>query len=90
MARQFTKAPLQIFFRQRVKPRFTGRNPNLWPQPKLMAATQEVPPKPRTVRDTKFYRWKPSLSCISKNFTSATRFLMINPLINLYRLIKLQ
>ena len=84
MDRQFTKAPLQFFFLS------TGETQIYRPQPKLMAATQEVPPKPRTVRDTKFYRSKPSLNCISKNFTSATHFLMINALIDLYRLIKPQ
>ena len=61
-----------------------GRNPD------LPAATQEVRPKPRTARDTKVYRSKPSLNYISENFTSATHFPMIYPMNNLNQLIKPQ
>ena len=78
----------KIFPINRRNPVLLGETQIYWLQPKVMAATQEVRPKPRTVRDTKFYRLKPCLNCISKNITSATYFLMINLLINLYRLIK--
>ena len=60
----------------------TGETQIYRPQPKLMAATQEVPPKPRTSRDIRFYLSKPSLNYISKNLTSTIHFPMINPMIN--------
>ena len=34
-------APQQILFFQWAKPRFTGRNPNLWPQPKKYGQNPE-------------------------------------------------
>ena len=77
-------AATQIFFPS------TGETEIYRPQPKLMVATQKVRSKPRTARQTKLYRSKPSLNYISKNCTSGTHFPMINPIINLYRLIKPQ
>ena len=71
-------SPPKIFFS------FNVRNPD------LPAATQEVWPNPRTERNTKVYRSKPSLNYISKNFTSATHFPMICPMNNLKQLIKPQ
>ena len=68
----------------------TGKTQIYRPQPKLMATTQKVLPKPRTVRHIKFYWLEPSLNYISKNFTSGNHFLMINPMINLYQPIKPQ
>ena len=68
----------------------TGETQIYRPQPKLSAATQKELPKPRTVRHTKFYPLKLNLNYISKTFTSRTHFLIINPMINLYRLIKPQ